>query len=73
VRPLSWKAFGWKRSRISVLKVEAVLQSFILSVKIGLTVSLNMRTLFLVESFDLCPSNHYILVRAVPSCFPFAK
>jgi hypothetical protein len=26
-----------------------------------------------VESFDLCLSNRYILVRVIPSCFPFAK
>jgi hypothetical protein len=28
-----------------------------------------MRSLLLVESFDLRPSNQYILVRAIPSCF----
>jgi hypothetical protein len=28
-----------------------------------------MRSLLLVESFDLCPSNQYILVRVIPSCF----
>jgi hypothetical protein len=32
-----------------------------------------MRSLFLVEGFDLCPSNQYILVRVSPSCFCFAK
>jgi hypothetical protein len=32
-----------------------------------------MRSLLLVESFDLCPSNQYILVRMIPSCFRFAK
>jgi hypothetical protein len=32
-----------------------------------------MRNLLLVESFDLCPSNQYILVRVIPSCFRFAK
>jgi hypothetical protein len=32
-----------------------------------------MKCLLLVESFDLCPSNHYILVRVIPSCFRFVK
>jgi hypothetical protein len=32
-----------------------------------------MRSLLLVESFDLHPSNQYILVRVIPSCFRFAK
>jgi hypothetical protein len=32
-----------------------------------------MRSLLLVESFDLRPSNQYILVRVIPSCFHFAK
>jgi hypothetical protein len=32
-----------------------------------------MRSLLLVESFDLRPSNQYILVRVIPSCFRFAK
>jgi hypothetical protein len=32
-----------------------------------------MRSLLLVESFDLCPSNQYILMRMIPSCFRFAK
>jgi hypothetical protein len=32
-----------------------------------------MRSLLLVESFDVCPSNQYILVRLIPSCFRFAK
>jgi hypothetical protein len=34
---------------------------------------LYMRSLLLVESFDLGPSNQYILVRGIPSCFRFAK
>jgi hypothetical protein len=32
-----------------------------------------MRSLFLVESFDLRPSNQYILVRVIPSRFRFTK
>jgi hypothetical protein len=32
-----------------------------------------MRSLSLVERFDLCPSNQYILVRVIPSCFRFAE
>jgi hypothetical protein len=26
-----------------------------------------------VESFDLCPSNQYMLVKVIPSCFRFMK
>jgi hypothetical protein len=32
-----------------------------------------MRSLLLMDSFDLCPSKQYILVRVVRSCFQFAK
>jgi hypothetical protein len=32
-----------------------------------------MRSLLLVESLDLRPSNQYILVREIPSCLHFAK
>jgi hypothetical protein len=32
-----------------------------------------MRSLLLVENFDFRPSNQYILVRLIPSCFRFAK
>jgi hypothetical protein len=32
-----------------------------------------MRSLLLVESFDFRPSNQYILVRVIPSCFRFVK
>jgi hypothetical protein len=32
-----------------------------------------MRNVLLVESFDLRPSNQYILVRVIPSSFRFAK
>jgi hypothetical protein len=28
---------------------------------------------FVMESFDLLPSNQYILVRVIPGCFRFAK
>jgi hypothetical protein len=52
-----YKAFDWKRSRISVLEVEAVPQSCIPSVQIGLSTVLYMRSLLLVESFDMRPSN----------------
>jgi hypothetical protein len=60
------KAFDWKRSRISMLEVEAVPQ-------IGLSIVLYMRSLLLVESFNLRPSNQCILVRVIPSYFRFAK
>jgi hypothetical protein len=32
-----------------------------------------MRSLLLVERFDLRPSNQYVLVRVIPNCFRFAK
>jgi hypothetical protein len=32
-----------------------------------------MRSLLLVESFDLRPSNQHIFVRVIPSCFRFAE
>jgi hypothetical protein len=32
-----------------------------------------MGSLLLVESFDSRPSNQYILVKVIPSCFRFAK
>jgi hypothetical protein len=32
-----------------------------------------MRSLLIVESFHFRPSNQYILVRVIPSCFRFAK
>jgi hypothetical protein len=41
-------------------------------VQIGFSIVLYMRSLFLVESFDLRPSNQYILVRVICS-FRFAK
>jgi hypothetical protein len=65
------KAFDWKRSRISMLEVEAVPQSCILYV---LTVlSFGLRSLLFVESFDLRRSNQYNLVRVIPSCFHIVK
>jgi hypothetical protein len=38
-----------------------------------LSIVLYMRSFLPVESFDFCPSNKYILVRVIPSCFAFAK
>jgi hypothetical protein len=67
------KALDWKRSIISMLEVEAIPQSCIPLVQIGLSIVLYMRSLLLVESFDLRPSNQYILVKVIPSCFHFAK
>jgi hypothetical protein len=32
-----------------------------------------MRSLLFIESFDLRPSNQYILVRAIPRCFRLVK
>jgi hypothetical protein len=67
------KAFDWKHSRISMLEVEAILQSCISLVQIGLSIVLYMRSLLLVECFDLHASNQYILVMVILSCFHFAK
>jgi hypothetical protein len=60
------KAFEWKFSRISMLEVEAIPQSCIPKVQIGLSIVLYI-SLLLVESFDFRPSNQYILVRVIPS------
>jgi hypothetical protein len=60
------KAFDWKRSKITMLEVEAVPQ-------IGLSIVLYMKSLFLVERFDLRPSSQYILVMAIPSFLVFRK
>jgi hypothetical protein len=67
------KAFDWKRSWIYMLKGEAIPQSCIPQVQIGLSIVLYMRSLLFVESFDFRPSNQYILVRVIPNCFRFAK
>jgi hypothetical protein len=45
------KVFDWKRSRIYILEVEAVPQSCIPYVQIGLRIVLYMRCSLLVESF----------------------
>jgi hypothetical protein len=67
------KAFDCKRFRISMLEVEAVPQSYIPQVQIGLSIVLYMRSSLLVESFNFHLSNQYNLVRVIPSCFRFAK
>jgi hypothetical protein len=41
--------------------------------KEGLSIVLCMISLLLVESFDLHPSNKYILKTTIPSCFRFAN
>jgi hypothetical protein len=56
-----------------MLEVEAVSQSYVTLVKIGLSIALYMRRLLPVESSDLRPSNHCILVRVFPSRFCFVK
>jgi hypothetical protein len=67
------KAFDWKRPRISMLEVEAVPQSCILQAQIGSSTVLYMRSLLLLERFDLRPNNQYILVRVITNFFRFAK
>jgi hypothetical protein len=61
------KAFDWKRSRTSLLEVEAIPQSSF-GWLVGLSIVLYKRSLFLVESCDLRPSSQYILVRVFPFC-----
>jgi hypothetical protein len=56
-----------------MLEVETVPQSCISQVQIDLSIVLYMRSLLLLESFTLRPSNQYILVRVIPSCFRFAN
>jgi hypothetical protein len=63
------RAFSWKRSRISMLDVEAVPQSWIPKVQIGLKMVLYGSSLLLNESCDFRPSNQYILVRVTSRCF----
>jgi hypothetical protein len=53
--------------------MEAIPQGYIPEVQIGLSIVLYMISLLLVQSSNLCPSNQYIFVRVVPSCFYFAK
>jgi hypothetical protein len=50
--------FDWERSRTSVLEVTCIPQ-------ISLGIVIYMRSLLLVESFDLRPSNQYILVMVI--------
>jgi hypothetical protein len=52
-----------------MLEVEVVPLICIPQVQIGLSIVLYMRSLLLVESFDFRPSNQYILVKVIPSCF----
>jgi hypothetical protein len=56
-----------------MLEVEDIPQSCIPQVQIGLNIVLYMRSLLLVESSDLRPSNQYIFMRVIPSCFHFSK
>jgi hypothetical protein len=67
------KAFDWKHSRIFTLEMEAPSWSYIPYVQISLSFTIYMSILFLVESFNLCPSNQYIFVRVIRSYFCFAK
>jgi hypothetical protein len=64
VRP---KAFDWKCSKISVLEVEAIPQSYIPQAQIGLSIVLYVKSLLLMESFDLRLINQYILVWVIHS------
>jgi hypothetical protein len=44
-----------------------------LDVQNGLSIVVYVRGLLLVESSDLRPSNQYVLVKVIPSCFHFVK
>jgi hypothetical protein len=57
---LCWK---WKPHPIVVFRKS----------RFGSSIVLYMRSLLAVESFDFRPSNQYILVRMIHSCFHFAK
>jgi hypothetical protein len=67
------KVFDSKSSILSMLEVEAVPKSCIPNVQISFGIASYMRSLLFVESFDLRPSNQYILVMMIPSSFPFTK
>jgi hypothetical protein len=54
-----------------MFELEAVPQNCIPLVQTGLSIALYMRTLLLVESFDLHPSSQYILVSIILICFLF--
>jgi hypothetical protein len=56
------------------LSIGNVLEFLLYSVsEVGLSIVLYMRSLLLVESFDLRPSNQYILVRVNSSSLRLAK
>jgi hypothetical protein len=57
------KAFDWKRSRISMLEVEADPRVVFRKSRLVIVLFLYMRSLLLIESFDFHPSNQYILAR----------
>jgi hypothetical protein len=67
------KAFDWKRSRISMLEVEAVPESCIPLSPEWFEYCFIYEKFLLEEGIYLCPSNQYILVRVILSCFRFAK
>jgi hypothetical protein len=56
------KTLDWKRSRISVFEVEAVIFH-----------SYRLVCVLFVESFDFRPSSQRILVSVIPSCFRFVN
>jgi hypothetical protein len=56
-----------------MLEMKAVPHSCIPQVQIGLSIVLYMRSLLLVESYDLHLSSQYILVTVIPSCFHYGK
>jgi hypothetical protein len=64
------KAFDWERSEV-LIGLSIVL--CIVRSRTKATGLVYMRSVLFVESFDLHPSNQYILVRVIPSCFRFAR
>jgi hypothetical protein len=67
------KVFDWKCSIEFLCCKWKPYPRVVFYVEIGLSIVLYMRSLLLVESFDLRPSNQYILERVIPSCFRFVK
>jgi hypothetical protein len=70
---ISRKTMDWKRSKISKFELDVVPQSWMPYVQMGLSITLYMRSLLLVESLDFRPSNQYTLVSERPSCLRLAK
>jgi hypothetical protein len=65
------KVLDWNRCIISMLEFEAVPQSCIPHVRIGLITTLYKSNLLSVDSVDCLPSSQYIFLNPTLSCFLF--